>query len=215
MAKSRMWGIVSKDDRPINVVLFISRNKDNGSVEGFKERRMSFITKEPIESDILRGQFELFKTRGLPGEVCRMYYSVNDRDSQKIYTELLHYLIDNPDFNLAAIDSKLASIAAKKECRNTKSKKWLFDFDIDDPIKLSEFIHDIGEIASSVKTTWYPTPHGYAVITEKGFDTRTLLEKWGEDISLKRDDLLLVKWFDEVGDLYDGYVNSSIFNGER
>ena len=40
----------------------------------------------------------------------------------------------------------------------------------------------------------HKTPHGYAVIVKHGFDTRKLLEKWGKDVELKRDDMLLVCW---------------------
>ena len=194
MAKGKMWGITRTDDRPINVVLFISRNKDNVDVEGFKERRKSFITKECMLSEKLLNQFILFKNEGVTGEMSRMYYSVNDRNPDKIYTELLHFLIDNPDFNLTSIDSKLAGIAAKKECRNSASKKWLFDFDMNDDNELEEFLTDIENIDNTIKVMFMHTPHGYAVITDKGFDTRTLLEKWEQIVTLKRDDLLLVHW---------------------
>ena len=194
MAKGRMWGIIRADDRPINVVLFISRKKDNVGIEGFKERRKSFISRDAMLSEKLFNQFKLFRDEGVVGEMSRMYYSVTDRDPNKIYTELLHFLIDNPDFNLTSIDSKLAGIAAKKECRNSESKQWLFDFDIDDNNKLDEFLTDIENIDSEISFKSYHTPHGYAVITNKGFDTRTLLEKWGEDVTLKRDDLLLAFW---------------------
>lgn len=39
----------------------------------------------------------------------------------------------------------------------------------------------------------YKTPHGYAIITSNGFDTRELMEKWKDyDITLKRDELLFL-----------------------
>ena len=42
--KNNLWGTESFSEKPVHVVLFCSRNKDNQSIEGFKERRESFIT---------------------------------------------------------------------------------------------------------------------------------------------------------------------------
>jgi len=198
MAKNNMWGVKLKDDRPIHVVLFVSRNKDNDHIKGFKERRKSFITTEDINSYKILNEFYSFSKAGVYGETSRMYYSLNARNSEKIYKELMHFLIDNPDFNLASIQSKLASIAAKKEC--AAEKKWLFDFDINDYDSLAEFMNDIKDIDDSVELNYYNTIHGFAVTCSHGFDTRTLLEKWNA-VTLKRDDLLLVKWY---GNYYMG-----------
>ena len=54
------WGINKKDTRPLNIVLFTSRNKDNKDVEGFKERRKAFLTHEPIYSEKLKAEFKGF-----------------------------------------------------------------------------------------------------------------------------------------------------------
>ena len=193
MAKNNMWGVKLKDDKPIHVVLFVSRNKDNDHIKGFKERSKSFITTEDINSYKILNDFYSFSKAGVYGETSRMYYSLNARNSEKIYKELMHFLIDNPDFNLTSIQSKLASIAAKKEC--AAEKKWLFDFDISDYDSLAEFMNDIKDIDDSVELKYYNTIHGFAVTCSHGFDTRTLLEKWNT-VTLKRDDLLLVKWYD-------------------
>lgn len=194
MANS-MWGVERANDRPIHNVLFVSRNKDNKSVENFKERREAFITNRDMID--LKSKFEVFANSGVEGETSRMYYSVNARDPQKVYNGLLHFLIDNPDFNLCSIQSKLAAIAAKKEC--AAEKKWMFDFDIDDEEKVSAFCNDIIEFAKdpdhAIEVTRYKTPHGYAVITNRGFDTRALYKIWNPElIELKRDDMLCCYW---------------------
>lgn len=197
--KNFKWGTKSFDESPINVVLFVSRNKDNKGVKDFVERRKSFITHEPIYSAKLEHEFINFVKEGMPGELSRMYYSVNERNPEKIHKILMHFLIDNPDFNLCAIDSKLAGIAANKECALTK--RWMFDFDIKDKEKVLEFCNDIEDISSGVdiksdvNVEVHETPNGYAVITDRGFDIRKLLEKWGNDVTLKRDDLLCYRWF--------------------
>ena len=104
---------------------------------------------------------------------------------------MLHFLIDNPDFNLCDIQPKLAGIAAQNEC--AKSKHWLFDFDNDDNKMLQKFVKEIREIDETIMTVVYKTPHGYAVVTDKGFDCRALLEKYNF-VTLKRDDLVCIKW---------------------
>lgn len=191
--KNNKWSVRSYDDREMNVVLFISRNKDNKHVENFTERRRSFVTKDEMYSEKLKTKFMNFVNDGVPGEVCRMYFSVNSRDEDKIYKDLLHFLIDTPDFNLCSIDSKLAGIAAVNS--NAKTKRWMFDFDIDDENEVTNFINDIHKCDVDVEVEAHKTPNGYAVITNRGFDTRELMKIWSDkDITLKRDDLLCVYW---------------------
>ena len=190
--KNFKWGTTSFNESPIYVVLFVSRNKDNTCVENFVERRMSFITHDTLDSEVLKRKFSDFVNAGQPGETSRLYYSVNERDGEKIYKALLHFLIDNPEFNLCSIGSKLAGIAASKEC--AKTKRWMFDFDIDDENKVKEFCEDIANIDKEVKVIVCKTPHCYAIITDRGFDTRELFKKWNQDVGLKRDDLLCAYW---------------------
>lgn len=207
--KNFAWGTESFNDKPIYVVLFVARNKDNSHIEGFSERyrRVSFITHEEWNSESLKTKFKHFVEDGKPGEFCRMYYSVNERDSVKIHKALLHFIIEEPNFNLCSIAPKLAGIAAQKEC--AKSKHWMFDFDIDDIEKAKEFCAEVEAIKSRnkddkpVKTEIRKTPHGYAIITDRGFDLRELnTDKWGnvasehndKGVTLKRDDLLCVAW---------------------
>ena len=191
MAKN--FSVESHNDRPINIVLFVSRNKDNKEVANFKERRVTFITHEDMNSEKLMAKFNDFVNAGKVGELSRCYYSVNTRDPQKIHKQLLHFLIDNPDFNLCDMDSKIASIAAHVECAATK--KWMFDFDIDDNFKVNEFMLDIHNIDPNLDITHYKTPHGYGVVVSHGFDTRTLYEKWDRSLTeCKKDDLMCIAW---------------------
>lgn len=190
--KNFKWGTASFNESPVYVVLFVSRKKDNTCFENFVERRMSFITHDTLDSETLKRKFSDFVNAGQPGETSRLYYSVNERDGEKIYKTLLHFLIDNPEFNLCSIESKLAGIAASKEC--AKTKRWMFDFDINDIDAVAEFCEDVGNYIDSDLIHVHKTPHGYAVITDRGFDTRELFKKWNQDVGLKRDDLLCAYW---------------------
>lgn len=174
----------------LHVVLFTSRNKDNVNVKDFKQRRKAFVTTHVMDSEFLKTEFQHFVETGVEGETSRMYYSVNARDNAKINKALIHYLIDNPDTNAAAIAGKVAAIAAQKECAATKH--WMFDFDLPDPAKAEEFKQDILAIDKDVEVTIYPTKNNFAIVTNRGFDTRTLLSKWGAVVGLKKDDLLYV-----------------------
>ena len=177
---------------PTNVVLFVSRNKDNKDILNFSERSKTFLTNLSYDDIKLDTMFNIFVDEGVSGETSRMYYSVNERDTEKIYKDLLHFLIDNPEFNLCALSSKLAGIAAKNT--NAKTKHWMFDFDINDFTLANEFVNDIKAIDSGVEINVHKTPNGYAIITDHGFDTRKLNEKWSSNVTLKRDDMLCIKW---------------------
>lgn len=199
--KNNKWSVKSFSEEPIHVVLLVSRNKDNQHIPDFKERRMSFITHKTIEE--LNDDFTSFVNKGIPGEMCRMYYSVNARNPVKIHHQLLHFLIDNPDFNLCSIDPKLAGIAAQKEC--ALEKKWMFDFDIDDETKAEEFEDDLIKYCLPKTIIRYKTPHGFAFVIDEHFDTRELINKWGRDVTLKRDDLLCVDWRECEVPLFHGF----------
>lgn len=184
--KNNKWSVESFSEKPIHVILFVSRKKDNKHIPDFKERRISFITNKTTEE--LKSKFYSFVNEGTKGEISRFYYSVNARDPVKIHRQLLHFLIDTPDFNLCSIAPKLAGIAAQKEC--ALEKKWMFDFDINDITKAEEFEDDL--IKYCLPITRYRTPHGFAFVIDEHFDTRELMNKWAEDVTLKRDDLLCV-----------------------
>ena len=134
-------------------------------------------------------QFEHFVEDGRSGEFCRMYVSVNTRDREKIKKGLLLWLINESNPNLELIRAKICGIAMKHE--NAETKKWLFDFDSEDMTQLEDFLEELCDMG--IKFKYFKTPHGYAVITDHGFDTREIL-KDRDYITLKRDDMLCYKW---------------------
>lgn len=197
-SSSKSWGFDPTDDEDIYVCLFISRNKDNKDVPNFVERRKSFITTKHYTNLKLISEFNHFVNDGVPNEMCRMYYSLNSRKKEVVHKQLLHFLIDEPNFNLCALQSKIASIAAKKEC--AKTKYWFFDFDIQDIEKVKEFMNDIHNIDNNIIVFSRATPNGYAIITNRGFDTRELFKKWTENVTLKKDDLICIRWNEPITD---------------
>lgn len=198
----------SNTETPINVVLFVSRNKDNKDIENFKERRNAFVTTRDKHDFRLIEDFNAFVRKGQPNEMCRMYFSVNPRSNEKTQKTLLHQLIDE-QYNMATIPQRIAAIAAKKEnAADSKHLKWLFDFDPVEGENLDElvnaFVDDINYYHNNTRTKnnekrppisidGYKTPNGYAIIVDQRFDTRELLQKW-TNVELKRDDLLCAKW---------------------
>lgn len=195
-------------DTPINVVLFVSRNKDNKDIQDFKERRNAFVTTRNHTDFRLIEDFYAFVRKGQPNEMCRMYFSVNPRSNPKTQKALMHQLIEE-QYNMATMPQRIAAIAAKKEnAEDSKHLKWMFDFDpvdgenIDDLV--NAFVNDINHYHNNTRTKnnekrppinidGYKTPNGYAIIVDQRFDTRELLQKW-TNVELKRDDLLCAKW---------------------
>lgn len=187
MSKNFCWGTQRpKERKPYHVVLMVSRNKDNHDIVGFKERRKAMFCEKNM--DRIYRKFNSFVNEGIDGELCRLYISVNARDEKKVQKTLIHELIDAEDFNFTAIEGVLAGIAARKE--NAAEHKWMFDFDNQDFNLLEEFFKDIHNSCADIEVKYYITPHGYAVVVDHGFDTRELMEKWKDIVSLKRDDLL-------------------------
>ena len=198
----------SNTETPINVVLFVSRNKDNKDIKNFKERRNAFVTTRDKHDFRLIEDFNAFVRKGQPNEMCRMYFSVNPRSNEKTQKALLHQLIDE-QYNMATMPQRIAAIAAKKEnAADSKHLKWLFDFDPVEGENLDElvnaFVNDINHYHNNTRTKnnekrlpinidGYKTPNGYAIIVDQRFDTRELLQKW-TNVELKRDDLLCAKW---------------------
>lgn len=178
------------------IALFISRNKDNKHLEGFKQRSQVFLTSSQEEGNLSK-DFYNFVNKGVLEETSRLYISINERDSKKVNNKLIHYLIDHPEMNPASIPSKSAGLAQSIECAVTK--KWLFDFDKDDYKKMVEFEEDIYKIIKGDKKEimHYETMNGYAIIVPHGFDTRDLLAKWNKEetiVEVKRDGMLLLDW---------------------
>jgi hypothetical protein len=73
----------------------------------------------------------------------------------------------------------------------------MFDFDLDNNVEVSKFLTDISKcVTEPLHTEIRKTPHGYAIITERGFDTRKLGldDTWYNIATLKKDDLLCYTW---------------------
>lgn len=181
--------------KELRVALFVSRNKDNMDLEGFKQRKKSFLTSKTAEE--LLPEFEEFSGKGVPFELSRFYIHINPRDNEKIIKDLLHYLIDNGDYDVTKVTNKIASIASKTQ--NRTESKWLFDFDETNEL-LSAFLQDVKSyLPPGVQVAPYSTPNGHAVIVDRGFDTRELLERW-ENVELKRDGMLCYAWRKKFGE---------------
>lgn len=172
-------------DDIVRIALFVSRNKDNKEITDFKERREAFIidTHGPrhdldIEINRMHKKFNEFVSRGVPGETCRLYLSVNDRNREKIKKNFIIELLKNDDYNLSNIKDILVSVAMKKE--NAVTKYWLIDYDREDSEeKVREFIEDMKELTNYKEYPFdilnvIPTVHGWHIIISHGFDTREL-----------------------------------------
>ena len=171
------------------VVIFVSRHKDNREVEDFAPRSRAFFCE--FGDKRIEKEYDLFLNEGLPGEMSRMYVSINKRKNEKVQKDLIHYLIDN-DLDLTKIESKVASLAMKPG--TALEHKWLFDFDLDSYEEVENFIKDIKNTDSEVGITLAKTPNGFAVITDRGFNSLHLMNKWSENVTLKRDGMLCYHW---------------------
>jgi len=172
------------------VVNMVSRNKDNKDIAGFKPRALVKFCS--YNSEKIANWFKEFVNAGVDGEISRLYISINARNTDRTKKLLLYKLIDNDEFNFDKMDNLIVSCASQPECALTK--RWLFDFDYNDDVNLQEFIHDLTKIDSELQFQVDKTPNGYAVVTEHGFDTRELLNKWGEFVTLKKDAYLCWDW---------------------
>jgi hypothetical protein len=182
------------EGRPYHVVMFVSRNKDNSNLEHFKQRTKAFLTQKT--PDELVTEFNEFCERGLSNELSRFYISVNTRKHDVILKSLQHYLIEHQDVNLASTSSLVASLSMKRGTALTK--RFLFDYD-DDPVSVGVFLSDVKQaLGDKTPVELHKTVSGYAVVTERGFDTRDLLAKW-ENVELKRDGMLFVKAQKKLG----------------
>lgn len=114
------------DSDKLNVVLFVSRNKDNKHLKNFTERRNAFTTTREFKD--IKDQFKAFVEAGQPGEFSRMYTSVNPRSNSKTFKALQHKMLDD-EFNLSSLPQRVAALAAKKENAYSDKQNWLFDFD--------------------------------------------------------------------------------------
>lgn len=196
---------VEPDATPLRVVLFRSRNKDNkGHVAGFQERFESFLTREdirpghdlPLDSDIQR-RFRSFVESGKPGELSRMYVSVNARNNRKTMKTLTEVLIDaafdqasdQGEIDMASIGQMVVSRAALPE--NAAEHHWMLDIDNRDEAVIREICTKLKEISPDLISYIKSTPNGWHIICDHGFDLR-LLGDFVSQVDLKRDGLYLM-----------------------
>ena len=191
MTSNKSWGVDTKSSKYCYVILYVSRNKDNKGITNFKERRKAFICSDE-KLGYYKKQFYNFANEGVVGEMSRLYISVNKRDMSIIRKQLIHFLIDEEDFNLCSMNSKLAAIAAQKEC--AAEKKWMIDFDSEFPDQLHKMIDEIRVLDDTIECHPEKTPHGYAIICNHGFDSREIMNRWSDVATIKKDDLLCANW---------------------
>ena len=216
-----------ENDDALTVIVFMSRNKDNKKIPDFKERRNAFtVPNKSLDTKdgniAINRLFYNFVKDGKPGELSRLYMSVNKRSNEKTFIALQHEML-NGKFNLATMPQKIASIAARKEnAHDPKNLFWLFDFDRIEGLTDDEFEDKIQEFIEDVKLTYTLTRGGYldglmfmrktvtgaAVIVGDHFDTRELLKRW-PNVTLKRDDLMLVMWKENTKSVLIKSVQSS------
>lgn len=174
------------------VVLFVSRNKDNVNVEGFKSRKYAFLA--DIDQHNLKETFRRFVDDGVMGEASRFYVSVNTPDMGKVKKALLTKLINEDDVDLTNLNRIVTSLSAKEE--NALDHNWLFDIDTVNPVTIAEILNDLmfaiktslGDSYDPVthKTYYTDTPNGFAYVTTFHFDARSVLAKWGDVVTLKK-----------------------------
>ena len=196
----------------LKIYLMKSRNKDNKDIPSFKERTETILEYSENKDKILV-KFYHFVTKGVPGEISRLYESVNDRDEDKIRKAFIAKLVTEEP-SLVKLNNIITSIAMRKE--NALEKKWMFDFDCKDKESLDRFLSELKSL--DITYIVHNTPNGYAIVTEHGFDTRDLLEKFSDvDITLKRDDMLFVSILKKSDNIkykhvnYSDYIKDGIF----
>lgn len=200
MSNLNKWYKTEKEQTDLRVISFVSRPKDNTEVEGFINRKTSFIS--TMTDEELTPIFEAWAKQGKKNEFSRMYVSLNKRNHKTVQLSLMHYLLDNQDLNLGSLDSRIAMIAAQPE--HALENKYFYDFDADAE-QLKEFLSDLalaheetkkvnkklGEFKVEVRTT----PNYYAVILEERFKTSEVEEKWKDLVTLKKDALYCAAWY--------------------
>ncbi len=197
------------NNEDFHCVLFMSRNKDNKDVKNFKPRRQSFLISDfhEIYSYRFHQKFLNFRDEGVNGELSRCYVSFNLRDASKVRKSLLIDLIEDENVPLTHITSRIVSLAMKAGMN--KTKYWMFDVDTLDENKVNAFLKDLesyGYIETDIDAFFSATEdsalfycvrrtiNGYAVLVNRGFDTREILKDREDWVDLKRDDLVFVDW---------------------
>lgn len=168
---------------PINTAFLESRTKDNENVPNFKSRRKSFVYKSETE---LEAQFDLFVSQGVPGETSRCYIGYNLVDNHKLTWSIIHRLQDYAKQNQypdpIKMTQMIVSESNKKE--NFGTKRYLIDIDTKEVHVLLQ-VREILKDLSVPILTWYETPNGYHIVTERGFPTNRFTKTFKEDVTVK------------------------------
>ena len=200
MSNLNKWYKTEKEQTDLRVISFVSRPKDNTEVEGFVNRKTSFVS--TITDEELTPIFEAWAKQGKKNEFSRMYVSLNKRNHKTVQLSLMHYLLDNQDLNLGSLDSRIAMIATQSE--HALESKYFYDFD-SNAEDLEEFLSDLAKayeetkqfnkkLPEEFKFSVRTTPNYYAVILEQRFKTDWVDEKWKELATLKKDALYCAAW---------------------
>lgn len=201
MSNLNKWYKTEKEQTELRVISFVSRPKDNTEVEGFINRKTSFIS--TMTDEELTPIFEAWAKQGKKNEFSRMYVSLNKRNHKTVQHSLMHYLLDHQDLNLGSLDSRIAMIAAQPE--HALESKYFYDFDAGAE-QLKEFLSDLAKayeetkqfnkkLPEEFKFSVRTTPNYYAVILEQRFKIDWVDEKWKELATLKKDALYCAAWY--------------------
>jgi hypothetical protein len=165
---------------------------------GLTKKCMRFVDRDNDPVETLR---RAKKTCDEPG-MWRIYRSVNKRDTEIAMKQLQIQMIMHPNDVMDKVDAKWKSILMESKCKG--ERKFLVDIDNSDPYYqmevrryLSEFTYTKKKSTEVLSLQTYEeagTPNGYHVVTD-AFDSRELEKKF-PDVEIKRDDLLLVDFFE-------------------
>lgn len=153
------------DSDKLNVVLFVSRNKDNKHLKNFTERRKTF---KALQHKMLDDEFNL---SSLPQRVA----ALAARKENAYDSEHLNWLFDFDPVEGQDTEKLVYKFVEDLLLahENTKTKK--------------------GQKRPKMSVKLHKTPNGYAVIVNQRFDIRQLLQDY-QNVELKRDDLLCYSW---------------------
>lgn len=191
------------------VVAFVSREKDNAHLAGFKERQKIFLWDE---KELPFDKFSEFVSAGVEGEVSRLYISVNARDMVKTRLALLDKLAKNPTFNLMDIETLTAKIAME-DTNKAEDKMCIYVNTRDDKVgkKLRKDLLSLmqkGKKGNASEEEYglscYDQPNGCAYVTDHTYDCDKFMRKWKDKVTLKEDGMLLMMSYPNK----NGYVQS-------
>lgn len=183
-----------------HTLMFVSRNKDNEGIDGFRPRCEQHVVKLDVESvdtlaaaarDKFDEMFDRFVNEGVDGETSRMYVTLNGADSDRCLKELAIAVLQDKIADVTKVNSTLVSIVARPEMAMTK--RWLFDADCD--VATARIFADrvddrlaarYGEDSPNARCSILPSKNNFAIVTNARFDARGVLDGF-PDIELKRE----------------------------